>query len=386
MIPFQKAYCLDKARPLIDRVLASGRTEGDGSMTKRCQDWLSTRLETPGVLMMTSCTHALEEALQMLNLQPDDEVIVPSFAYPSAANAVLLAGARVVFAEVEPVHLTLDPERLQSSLTPRTRAVIAVHYGGISCDMDRILAITQPAGIEIIEDCAQSFLTQYKGRFTGTIGKFGCLSFHGTKDVVAGEGGALIVNDPEHVHSARVFRQKGTNRDEFTEGRAEQYEWLSVGSSYSPGELPMALLASQLELSDQIVARRRRLFRRYADHFELHKNGSGHDAVLESTSTPSAHCDENGHLFYLLFKHESDAANLIRHLRLAGIDARTHFFPMHESRFGKQFIRSANRFETEEAIGRRLVRLPLYADMTDEEQDLVLAAVDDSLREMIRHD
>lgn len=386
MIPFQKAYCLDEARPMIDRVLASGRTEGDGSMTQRCQNWLSNRLEAPDVLMMTSCTHALEEALRLLKLQPDDEVIVPSFAYPSAANAVLLAGARVVFTEVEPVHLTLDPDRLRSSLTPRTRAVIVVHYGGISCDMDRILAITEPAGIMVVEDCAQSFLTRYKGRHTGTIGLFGCLSFHGTKDVVAGEGGALIVNDPRYVHSAHVFRQKGTNRDEFTEGLTAQYEWLSVGSSYSPGELPMALLASQLEICDQIVERRRRLFRRYADHFEIHESKSGHGSVLESTSTPMVDCEENGHLFYLLFKHESDAANLICHLRLVGIDARTHFFPMHESRFGKQFIRSANRFETEEAIGRRLVRLPLYADMTDEEQDLVLAAVDDSLREMIRHD
>lgn len=385
MIPFQKAYCLGMARPLIDQVLSSGRTEGDGCMSKRCRDWLSDRLGVPDVLMMTSCTHALEEALQLLHLQPGDEVVVPSFAYPSAANAVLLAGASVVFVEVEPTHLTLDPERLRQCLTSRTRAIIVVHYGGICCDMDRILAIAEPAGIAVIEDSAQSFLSQYRGRYAGTIGQFGCFSFHGTKDVVSGEGGALVVNDRRYAAAARIFRQKGTNRDDFTQGFVAQYEWMAMGSSHAPGELQMALLASQLELSDTILVRRRALFRRYAAHFESREAQAGADEALFSTSRPSADCCENGHLFYLLFRRAEDAAGLIRQLSLAEIDARTHFFPMHESRFGRQFVRPGNRFSTETDIGRRLVRLPLFTDMTHAEQDTVLAAVDAFLDGLAAH-
>lgn len=407
-LPFQKPYHLETARPLIEQVLASGRTEGDGPMTARCQALLASqfaRAGSPGqpcqhpvqeaaqsVFLVTSGTAALELAMQALQLQPGDEVIVPSFAYPSAANAVLLAGGTVVYCEVEPVHLTLDPARLPLHITPKTRAVILVHYGGISCDLTSIQSLCAIHDLCLIEDCAQSYLSTCLGRPTGTFGTFGCFSFHGTKDVICGEGGALLVNDPAYLERVRLFRQKGTNRDAFASGRVAFYDWQSSGSSYAPSELAMALLLSQLELAPEIVSRKRHLFDRYVQHFTWQQEKPAYQALVQSHSTalaatvvpgsesglgsaalPSA---ENGHLFYLLFRDAVPAAALIRHLAAVHIEARTHFVPLHESPFGRTFIRPGNDFSVESGLGQRLVRLPLYAAMTDSEQDQVLLAVD----------
>jgi len=387
IIPFQKSYRLETARPLFDEVIASGRTEGDGPMTARCQALIASQTSShqvqdaaQSIFLVTSGTAALELAVQALRLQPGDEVIVPSFAYPSATNAVLLAGGTVVYCEVEPVHLTLDPARLPLHITQKTRAVILVHYGGISCDLAPIQAICAAHDLCIIEDCAQSYLSTFQGRPTGTYGTFGCFSFHGTKDVVCGEGGALLVNDPTYLERVRLFRQKGTNRDAYTSGQVAFYDWQSVGSSYAPSELAMALLLSQLELAPEILSRKRHLCDRYVQHFSRLKNTAAYQSLLLSHSThPEATAgpsDGNGHLFYLLFRDATPAEALIRHLAAAGIEARTHFVPLHESPFGRTFIRPANDFRVEKGLGQRLVRLPLYAAMTEFEQDQVLQAVD----------
>lgn len=403
-LPFQKPYRLETARPLVEQVLASGRTEGDGPMTARCQALLASQFSfdqpvsqtrphqvqetAQSIFLVTSGTAALELAVQALQLRPCDEVIVPSFAYPSAANAVLLAGGTVVYCEVEPVHLTLDPARLPRHITAKTRAVILVHYGGISCDLAPIQAICTAHDLCIIEDCAQSYLSTYQGRPTGTFGTFGCFSFHGTKDVVCGEGGALLVNDPDYLERVRLFRQKGTNRDAFTSGQVAFYDWQSVGSSYAPSELAMALLLSQLELAPEILSRKRHLFARYVQHVSRQKDNPAFQALIAGYSShrapartnsggSSAQLDgANGHLFYLLFRDAVPAAALIRHLAAAGIEARTHFVPLHESPFGRTFIRPANDFTFETGLGQRLVRLPLYAAMTELEQDQILSAVD----------
>lgn len=403
-LPFQKPYRLETARPLVEQVLASGRTEGDGPMTARCQALLASQFSfdqpvsqtrphqvqetAQSIFLVTSGTAALELAVQALQLRPGDEVIVPSFAYPSAANAVLLAGGTVVYCEVEPVHLTLDPARLPRHITAKTRAVILVHYGGISCDLAPIQAICTAHDLCIIEDCAQSYLSTSQGRPTGTFGTFGCFSFHGTKDVVCGEGGALLVNDPAFLERVRLFRQKGTNRDAFTNGQVAFYDWQSVGSSYAPSELAMALLLSQLELAPEILSRKRHLFARYVQHVSQQKDNPAFQALIAGYSShrapartnsggSSAPLDgANGHLFYLLFRDAVPAAALIRHLAAAGIEARTHFVPLHESPFGRTFIRPANDFTFETGLGQRLVRLPLYAAMTEPEQDQILAAVD----------
>lgn len=392
IIPFQKTYRLETARPLVEQVLASGRTEGDGPMTAQCQALLASQFSAlkpsdpsglqqihkaaQSIFLVTSGTAALELALHALQLQPGDEVIVPSFAYPSAANAVLLAGGTVVYCEVEPVHLTLDPARLPLHITVKTKAVILVHYGGISCDLAPIQTVCAAHDLCIIEDCAQSYLSTYQGRPTGTFGTFGCFSFHGTKDVVCGEGGTLLVNDPAYLDRVRLFRQKGTNRDAFTSGRVAFYDWQSVGSSYAPSELAMALLQSQLELAPDILSRKRDLFDRYVQHFSRQQEQPAYRNLVVGHSLPAETGDGNGHLFYLLFRESLPAAALIRHLAAAGIEARTHFVPLHESPFGRTYIRPANDFSVETGLGQRLVRLPLYAAMTRPEQDRVLSAVD----------
>ncbi|MDD3930619.1 MAG: dTDP-4-amino-4,6-dideoxygalactose transaminase [Eubacteriales bacterium] len=377
-IPFQKPFQLVKADPYIQQVILSGRTEGDGIMTARCRAWLSERLSTDNILMMSSCTQALEASIQLAGLCPGEEVIIPSFSHPSAANAVLLAKGTVVFTEVEPVHLTLDPLSLERHITSRTRAVIVVHYGGISCDMDLIMAIARRHDLVVIEDCAQSFLSQYKQQMTGTIGHFGCFSFHGTKDVVAGEGGALLVNDDRFVQTARTYHQKGTNRNAFENGTVNYYEWVSAGSSCSPGELSMALLLAQLETSEEILNRHCQLFDRYFRHFS-DLPGNPMTSRLLGCSSPRPGCSGNGHLFYLLLQQAEDAENLISFLSVRHIDARNHFVPLHESLFGQQFIRQENQFSTELNIGQRLVRLPVFSDMTDSEQSYVIDTVDQFL-------
>ncbi len=378
MIPFQKPFALDEATANIQRVLESGHTEGDGPMTQRCSRWLADTYGREPFFMMTSCTHALETAMHLLDLAPGDEVILPSFAHPSDANAVLLAGGTVVYAEVEPHHLTLDPERLVRHITSRTRAIVPIHYGGISCRMDAIMAVADQYGLVVVEDCAQSFLTRYKGRLTGTWGQMACFSFHGIKDVVAGEGGALLVNEPAWVSRASRFRQKGTNRDAFTSGLINRYEWTGPGSSYSPAELSMALLASQLSHSDQILQGRRRLFDRYARHFD--GVARGENPLLAGASFEEEDDRANGHLFYLLMRDGGQASQLVQALSQAGVDARTHFVPLHESAYGRRFIRPANTFTVEADLGRRLVRLPVYMALTDSEQDRVLETVDAALK------
>ncbi len=377
MIPFHKAYRLDLAMPYLEQVLALGRTEGDGPKTEDCRLFLSKLFAANDVLMMTSGTHALEAALHALKLETGDEVILPSFCYPSAANAVILAGGTVVYGEVEPVHLTLDPTFLESHITPRTRAVIAVHYGGNCCDMDAINLVAIPRKLAVIEDCAQSFMSFYKGQLSGTLGTFGCFSFHGTKDVVAGEGGFLLVNDPAYARSARQFRQKGTDRDAYLQRLVSHYQWVSSGSSYVPGELTMALLRSQLELSAEIVRRKRDLFFCYQTFLSQNKKVFKLSKWLDKFSTEAIHSKTNGHLFYLLFKEADTANSFIQSMSVREIETRTHFVPLHESKYGQDFIRPENQFTVENSIGQRLVRLPLFADLTPSE----LAIIQDAIKQ-----
>lgn len=371
---FQEPFRPELALGDLEKVLRES-TAGDGIYTRCCQQWLQSQLGCPDVLMTTSCTHALELALHVLELEPDDEVIVPAYTYPSTANAVLLAGGRVVYSEVEANHLTLDPKRLEAHITGKTRGIVAVHYGGNCCQMDAIMEIAERRGLIVIEDGAQSFLSSYENRYAGTLGHLGCLSFHGTKDVIAGEGGALLVNAPQFLSAAQAFRMKGTNSMAFKAGEVARYEWVSLGSSYSPSELTMALLYSQLKQSGEILERRRQLFAVYADFF-LEKQYE----QLSSYSTFSEKTMPNGHLYYIIFREIPEARKLQEHLASQGIPAQTHFVPLHESVMGKQFIRKNNSFIHEAGLGQRLLRLPLHPAMTDAQQLRVLDAVNGYLR------
>lgn len=373
MIEFQKPYKMENAKKYLDDVLQIGYLQGDGKYTKKCQEWMMKELKAEGVYMMTSCTHALECAVRVLKLKADDEVIMPSFTFPSTANAVVLTGAKVIFSEVTKKNLTIDVTKIEEKISPRTKAIIVVHYGGASCDMAEVMAIATKYNLLVIEDSAQSFLTKYKNKFTGTIGDIGCFSFHGTKDFVAGEGGAIIVNDPKYIEDVEIFRQKGTNRSAFIEGRSKFYEWVGQGSSYSPSELTMATLFSQLELKGTIMTKRQHIYKEYLEGLTL----ISHQYKLKERISYSSTLPNlvNGHLFYILFESVNEARAFSLYLAEKDIETRGHFVPLHESLKGKSYKLSTSNFIVEDNIGQRLVRLPIYPDLQQKEQDKVLATI-----------
>ncbi len=367
MIDFQKTYKAEAGMTYIEDCLNEGRTSGDGKYTELCSDWIKHRLHAPSVLMTTSCTHALELALHLMNLSQNDEVIVPSFTYPSTANAVLMAGGKVVFSQVCSEDLTLDPAKLEEKITEHTKAIIPVHYGGNLCQMDAIMTIAKNHDLMVIEDAAQGFLSTYKNRFAGTFGDFGCFSFHGTKDLIAGEGGALIINNPIYADRAAVFREKGTNRQAFLRGEVAFYEWVAKGSSYSPSELLMAVLFSQFEAADTILAARRRIYTIYSDFFQK-KSFS----CVSGFSTPSEDVKINGHLFYLRFTTDALGDAYKVYMKEQGIEAFGHFVPLHSSSYGRKISVNNEGFDVEEGIGHQLVRLPIYPNLTEEDIHKIL--------------
>jgi len=370
MIPFHQPFQLSQASKYVDSVLAKKGIASGGFYTKACERWLETCFKVRTIYMTSSCTSALEIGVALLNLSPEDEVIVPSFTYPSTANAVLIAGAKVVYCEVEPIHLTLDSQRLEVHITSKTKAIIVVHYGGVACDMDAILSIARKYELYIIEDAAQGFLSYYKGKLLGTLGDFGCLSFHGTKDVVAGEAGAFIVNNQKFQQMALTYLMKGTNQTAFLEGEINYYEWVSVGSNYAPSELAMALLYSQFERAEEIINVKKRKLKVYNDYFQTLKH-----AMLESYSTERKVSDSNGHLFYIIFKEIEKAKSFIQFMKIKDIQVYTHFVPLHESVMGRKFITKKHNFSVEKGLGKRLVRLPLYPSLTEKDQKYVLASL-----------
>lgn len=381
MILFQKPYQLHKSDRYIQEVLTSGHVEGDGKYTSLTSEWIQNRLTVQNVLMMNSCTSALECAMQVIGLKPGDEVILPSFTYPSTANAVVLAGASPVFGQVKKEDMTLDEHKLIDKISHKTKAIIVVHYGGVSCNMDEIMSVAKANNLVVVEDCAQSFLAKYNGEYTGTIGDFGCFSFHGTKDFVAGEGGALVVNNTDYLEQVEIFRQKGTNRTAFINGKSAFYEWVYKGSSMSPSELNMALLYGQLNMCDEILSRRKEIYSRYSNAVNgmINKHHLGHKLYASSKEAKEL----NGHLFYLVFSKIEEAKGFVKFMYEQGVETRTHFVPLHESRMGSRFVDDETFFEHEEAIGKRLVRLPIYPELTDDEQMYVIQRVEEFLMEKI---
>jgi len=373
IIEFNKPYQLSHSIKYIDDVLLSGYTQGDGRYTELVAAWIKGQIHADFVLMMTSCTHALECALRIIGLKPGEEVIMPSFSYPSAANAVLLAGGKVVFSEIDITNLNLDPKSIEEKITKKTRAIVPIHYGGVSCDMDAIMEIANRHNLIVIEDAAQSFLTKYKNTYTGTIGHIGCFSFHGTKNLVAGEGGAISINDSAFINQARIFRQKGTNQSAYKLGEVDFYQWVGLGSSYSPNELSMALLLGQLELSGEIQKRRQHIFQQYSQLMNALSTCFDISKVLVYNH---AHFTEsNGHIFYMLFYDTIVANQFINHMTRNGIECRTHFVPLQESEMGRMNESGTRIFPVEQDMGKRLVRLPIYPDLTDEQLEHIMLVI-----------
>jgi dTDP-4-amino-4,6-dideoxygalactose transaminase len=369
-IPFNRpTRVAGESRYLAD-ALASDQWSGDGAFTRRCHHLLESRLGVPKALLTTSCTHALEMAALLLDIQPGDEVIVPSFTFVSTINAFVLRGARPVFADIRPDTLNLDDRQLDALIGPRTKAIVVVHYAGIACEMDRIVAIASRRGVALVEDNAHGLWGAYRGRPLGTFGTLATLSFHETKNTTCGEGGALLVNDPALVRRAEILREKGTNRSQFFRGEIDKYQWVDLGSSYLPSELLAAVLLAQLEAVEQVQAARRRIWETYAATLTAWATACG----VRLPIVPAA-CAQAYHMFYLLMPDETSRDGLLAHLRTRGILAVFHYLPLHASPMGRRLGGRVGDCPIAEDVSRRLLRLPFYTNMTADEQQCVVEAV-----------
>lgn len=369
-IPFNQPSLVGRERDYMHQTIDLGHLSSDGEFTKKCHALLERTLGIPKALLTTSCTHALEMAALLLDIEPGDEVIIPSFTFVSTINAFMLRGAVPVFADVRPDTLNIDETRLEELVTPRTKAVIPVHYAGVGCEMDEIADIAGHFDIAVIEDNAHGLFGKYKDRYLGTFGCLATQSFHDTKNFTCGEGGALLINAPEYVERAEILREKGTNRSRFYQGLIDKYTWVDVGSSYLPSELLAAFLYAQLESRSQIQASRCHVWNYY--HAHLADWALAHDVQLPCVP---AHCEQSYHLYYLLMPTPQQRQAMIGHLRSHGIQSVFHYLPLHLSDVGQRFGGQPGNCPVTESVSARLLRLPFYNGLTEADQAHVVEAV-----------
>jgi dTDP-4-amino-4,6-dideoxygalactose transaminase len=370
-IPFNRPYMTGKEIAYIQEAHAAGHLSGDGPFTARCHAWLERRCGSRRALLTPSCTAALEMAALLADIGPGDEVIMPSYTFVSTANAFVLRGGVPVFVDIRPDTLNLDERKIAAAITARTRAIVPVHYSGVGCDMDAIMALAAEREVLVIEDAAQGLMASYKGRPLGGLGQLAAVSFHETKNVISGEGGALLVNDARFVERAEIVREKGTNRKQFFRGVVDKYTWVDVGSSYLPNEISAAFLWAQLEQADPITQRRRALWSRYHAAFaELEAAGR-----LRRPMAPPE-CMHNAHMYYLLLPSLGQRNRFIARLKRAGIQAVFHYVPLHSSPMGRKIGRAAGDLSTTEDIAARLVRLPLWLGLEAEQQRVIGVMID----------
>ncbi len=369
-IPFNRPCFTGNELRYIAEAVERGHISGDGYFSKQCHAFLEDRVGVKKALLTTSCTHALEMSALLLDIQPGDEVICPDFTFVSTINAFVLRGARPVFVDVRPDTLNLDETLLEAAITPRTKAILVVHYGGVACEMDTIMEIANRHGIPVVEDNAHGLFAKYKGRNLGTFGVMATQSFHETKNFHCGEGGALLVNDPRYVERAEIIREKGTNRSRFFRGQVDKYTWVDIGSSYLPSDVLAAFLYAQLEARDDIQAKRQRIWERY--NTELREWADAHDVCLP---TVPAYCEQAYHVFYLLLPSLASRTALIEHLKGQGILSVFHYLPLHLSDMGQKFGGTAGDCPVTERVSDTLLRLPLYNDLTEADQMRVIEAI-----------
>lgn len=368
-IPFNRPYMTGRELDYIAEAHANGHLAGDGVFTKRCHAWLERTTGASRALLTHSCTAALEMAALLLDLEPGDEVIMPSFTFVSTANAFVLRGAVPVFVDIRADTLNIDERLIEAAITPRTRAICVVHYAGVGCEMDAIEAIAARHGIAIVEDAAQGILATYRGRPLGAIGALGALSFHETKNIISGEGGALLVSDKRFVERAEMIREKGTNRAQFFRGQVDKYTWVDVGSSYLPSEILAAFLAAQIEEAGTITTRRLAIWDQYHAAF----------AALETAGrlrrpVVPAHCSHNAHMYYVLLDDLDTRTRFIASLKAKDIHPVFHYVPLHSAPAGRKYGRASGDLAVTERTSECLVRLPLW--LPDLDQARVIDAVE----------
>jgi dTDP-4-amino-4,6-dideoxygalactose transaminase len=369
-IPFNKPFIVGKELYYISQAVLGGHIAGDGTFTKRCQRWLEEATGAPRVLVTHSCTAALEIAAILCNITEGDEVILPSYTFVSTANAFVLRGAKPVFADIRSDTLNMDETAIESLATDRTKAIVPVHYAGIGCEMTPITEVAHRRGLKVVEDAAQGVDARKGGRPLGTFGDLGALSFHETKNYISGEGGALVINDAALVERAEIIREKGTNRSQFFRGEIDKYTWVDIGSSFLPSDIIAAFLFAQLEEADTITQKRHRVFDRYMEMLDpLATRG-----LLELPTVPED-CEHNGHMFYVLMRSASDRTGLLNHLNENQIHAVFHYVPLHLSPMGRHFGYAKGDLPITEELAQRVIRLPCYFELSEDEQKTVVTAI-----------
>ena len=375
MIPFNVPPCTGNEMKYIGEAVASHKICGDGQFTKKCSAWMEERFGAHKVLLTTSGTTALDMASLLCELQPGDEVILPSFTFSSTANAFVNYGAKLVFVDIRPDTMNIDETKIEAAITDRTKAIVVMHYAGVACEMDTIMAIARKHRLLVIEDAAQAVMSSYKGRALGTIGDFGCYSFHETKNYSMGEGGAILINAPEYVERAEILREKGTDRARFFRGQVDKYTWVDLGDSFLPSELNAAYLWAQLEMADEINEDRLSSWKSYYDAFaDLEKRG-----LVTLPAVPEG-CVHNAHMFYLKCRDLEERTRLIAFLKARDILAVFHYVPLHSAPAGLRFGRFSGEDVYTTRESDRLVRLPLYYGLTADDQAKVIRAVRDFYR------
>jgi dTDP-4-amino-4,6-dideoxygalactose transaminase len=368
-VPFNRAAVVGNEFRYMAEAIDAGHISGDGNYTRKCHELIENELGVPKVLLTTSCTHALEMAALLLDIHSGDEVIVPSFTFVSTANAFVIRGARLRFCDSRPDTLNLDENRIENLITNRTRAIVLVHYAGVGCEMDCIAAIARSHNIVIVEDNAHGLFAKYRGKYLGTFGVLATQSFHETKNFTCGEGGALLINDPSYSARAEILREKGTNRSRFFRGEVDKYSWVDYGSSYLPSDMLAAFLFAQLERRHQIQSCRRRTW----EYYDRNLAGWSKQNGVRLPIVPQ-YCEQAYHIFYLLLPSLAERQALIAHLKARGVLAVFHYLPLHLSDMGRQ-CGGKDECPVAEDVSNRLLRLPLYNDLTQADQDRVISAV-----------
>ena len=370
MIMFNIPPYVGKEIDYIRQAVENKKICGDGEFTRKCSEWIEKKTGTKKCLLTTSCTHATELAALLTNVRPEDEIIMPSFTFVSTADAFVLRGATPVFVDIRPDTMNIDEKLIENAITEKTRGIIPVHYAGVGCEMDEIMEIAKRYGLFVVEDAAQGIMAEYKGKALGTIGDFGCFSFHETKNISCGEGGALLIAHEKDIDNAEIFREKGTDRSKYYRGQVDKYRWQNYGSSYLPSELNAAYLYAQLELADQITVARLVVWNQYWEELScLEKAG-----LIELPYVPE-YCKQNGHMFYIKAKNMEERTAVINFLKENGIMTVFHYVPLHSSPAGLKFGRfhGEDRYTTKES--ERLLRLPLYYGLTEGQVNYITSKI-----------
>lgn len=370
MISFNVPPFVGKEKEYVMQAIDSHKISGDGAFTKKCSEWLEKQTGSPRVLLTTSCTHATEMAAILADIQPGDEVIMPSYTFVSTADAFVLRGAKVVFVDIRPDTMNIDETLIEDAITKKTKAIVPVHYAGVACEMDTIMDIAIRHNLCVIEDAAQGVMSTYKGRALGTIGDYGCFSFHETKNYSMGEGGAVLIKNEDMIEEAEIIREKGTNRSKFFRGQIDKYTWVNAGSSYLPSELNAAYLYAELEVAEEINQNRRTSWNRY---YQL-LTPLAEQGRIELPYIPDE-CEHNGHMFYIKCKDLKERSALIAYLKERDVMAVFHYIPLHSAPAGRKFGRFSgeDRFTTKES--ERLLRLPMYYGLDEGIQTRVIEEI-----------